>query len=43
MENNTRLIGKLAHGEITCPQTNLLETGCAEKVNQHAVLVECLP
>ena len=43
MENNTRLIGKLAQGEITFPQTNLLETGCAEKVNKHAVLVQSSP
>ena len=43
MENNTRLTGKRAQGEITFPQINLLETGCAEKVKKHAVLVQSSP
>ena len=43
MENNTRLTGKLSQGEITFPQTNLLETGSAEKVKKHTVLVQSSP
>ena len=43
MENNTRLTGKLPEGEIPSPRTNLLETGCADKVKQSTVLVESLP
>ncbi len=43
MENNTRLTGKLPQGGITFPQTNLLETGCAEKVKKRTVLVHSSP